>query len=317
MRSAMTSRVTSGGLGVVRLHYAADEDKDPSTEVGKEWLRKQLQGYPGGLKNHDWLREMEIQYNAGGGDRVFMFWDEWKKDSNIIIPDMPDISGATLYGSYDHGFVNAAAYLVHAVHPPSKRYPEGMKQTVWEFYANKVPIHYIARIINGDSVTLPDGRDFEGNPYAGQEVTQIADPEIDRRTQSNATGDNKRVIELFRSEGVYFTKGERGDDLTVVNYLLGTLFNDPSKPLYQICEGCRYLIWELGKLERAKFSPQMSVKVNQKESLVDKDNHAFDALKYFLKRFPYENEKREKQKKSDNTFDWWKAQLPSNKNTIL
>lgn len=309
MKEGMFSRVTTGGLGVIRLHYAADDEKDPSTPDGAEWLRKQLQGYPGGLRNHDWLREMEIEYSAGGGDRVFPFWADWQRESQIFIDPEPDISNATLYGSYDHGFVNAACYLVHAVYPASPAHPKGLKRTIWEFYANKVAISFIARIILGEeSVMLPDGRIFDGNPYAGKEIIKIADPEIDRRTQSNATGDNKRVIELFAAEGVHFNKGERGDDLTVVNYLIGTLFAKPNDPSYQITRNCRYLIWELGKLERAKLSAQMSAKVNQKEGLVDKDNHGWDALKYFLKTFPYKTEKPEEQVTSPNSFSWWMSQ---------
>lgn len=294
MREALTNRITSGGVHVVRLHYAADADKDPSTPQGAAWANQQLKGYPRGLQDKDWLKEMEIIYSAGGGQNVFERFSEWRTGSNIFIPPAPDLTGAKLYASYDHGWTNPAAYLVHAV------YPGGLKRTIWEFYAPEVPVSMIAEVIQGNAVTTPDGRRFEGNPYAGRESFKISDPEIDRRTQSMYDGTNKSVARLFQDHGVHFTMGERGDDGMVINWLLGNLWADPEQPYYQICSNCRYLIWELSRLQY----PKINYARNRKEDIVDKDNHAWDALKYFLKRFPTTG--KPKPKPSDaNTFAWW------------
>ena len=294
MREALTNRITSGGIHVVRLHYAADPEKDPSTPDGQDWLRSQLQGYPGGTDNANWRKEMEIIYSAGGGENVFPRFSEWRTSSNIFIAPEPDVLDAKLYGSYDHGWTNPSCYLVHAV------YPGGLKRTIWEFYAPEVPAAQICDIIKGETVVTPDGRRFEGNPYAGREVFKIADPEIDRRTQAMHRGENKSINKIFQDCGVFFTMGERGDDATVVNWLNGNLWADPQVPMYQISLNCKYLIWELAHLKY----PKINLNKNNQETIVDKDNHAFDALKYFLKRFPTAS-KATRKKDEAGSFAWW------------
>jgi len=262
---------------------------------------REEQGYPGGINGPGWQKEMAIKYTAGGGEKAFPQIGIWREHSNIFIPRMDtalNIHDAQVWGSYDHGHVNPCCYLVHLVYP---RDQEVWYQTVWELYAPGLQVWEIAKIIKGESHTTSDGREFKGNPFAGKELIKICDPEIDRRTQQTK-GESKRVIELFREEGVIFTKGESGDDLTVVDYMRGTLWRDPWHPHYQISDGCEHLIWELSKLQHKKkktLAPQ-----NEPEGFVDVDNHAFDAVKYFLKRFPMGNREQGPVQK-EGTFAWW------------
>jgi len=300
MKDALTNRITSGGIHVVRLHYSADPDKDPETPDGLQWVNSYLEGYPGGFENVDWQREMEIRYAAGGGESVFKRFAEWRVSSNIFIEPGPDVSEAKLYGSYDYGWTNPSCYLVHAV------YPGGLKRTIWEVYGSQIPVSAMAKIIQGEDVVLSDGRHFEGNPYAGLEVIKVADPSIDKRDQVTHNGENKSIARIFRDEGVGFHMGERGDDSTVANWLVGNLWAKPQEPLYQICTNCRNLIWELGHLKH----PKVDLKRNRKETITDKDNHAWDALKYFLKRFPITNVPKKARDKVA-TFEWW-AELTTN-----
>jgi hypothetical protein len=279
-KDALTTRITSGGLFVCKLHYAADQYKNPANERGKEWLKVALNGYPGGMQDPNWLKEMEIKYTAGSGQRLFPNWHKWQKSSNILVDGDIDISTAKVYGSYDHGYANPAAYLVHCI------FPEGDRITLWEFYASEVPVPMIARIIKGESVTLDDGRSFDGNPYAGKEITRICDPEIERATQVMAKGPNKSISDLFKKDKVFFTPGERGDDMTVVNWLSGNLWLNIMNPGYQIHRRCENLIWEISKLQRKAWTPLQMRTRNMPEELIDKDNHAWDALKYWLKKFP-------------------------------
>lgn len=300
-KDALKLRVTKGNLTVCRLHYAADETKNPQNPVGMKWVKQALSGYAGGMRDPRWLKEMEIQYGAGGGTKVFPEWDNWLRDSNIFIDGDVDISGAKIYGSYDHGYRNPACYLVHAI------YPDQTKRTIWEFYASDVTVPFISQIILGNDTTLPDGRRIKGNPYAGKEVLKICDPEIMRATQVMEKGPNRSVAHLFSQEGVHFSAGTKGDDGTVVNWLNGNLWLDPNRPWYQIHRSCTNLIWELGKLHTQALTPLMSRKRNEHETLVDKDNHAWDALKYWLKRFPVGVKVNVEQKKEADFEFWMKA----------
>lgn len=296
---ALKTRITSGGLFVAKLHYAADQFKNPENSVGKQWLRQALSGYPEGLEDVNWLKEMEIQYRAGSGQRLFRHWHEWQRSSNIFIDGDLDLSRSKLYGSYDHGYTTPACYLVHSIDD------QGNRKTIWEFYKSAVPVHTIARVILGEDVELDSGEVIEGNPYAGREQFLVCDPEINRRNQQMAEGPNKSIIDLFRMHGVYFQAGERGDDLTVANWLLGNLWEDPQNPTYQIHARCKNLISELGRLQRKELSAMVARTKNTPEALVDKDNHAWDALKYWLKRFPV-GAKTQVVKPKQADFSFWR-----------
>lgn len=295
---AMRAKITSGGLYVIKLHYAADAHKNPQNSVGKQWLHEALSDYPHGIEDSDWLKEMEIQYTAGKGGKVFPYWAYWLKHANIICRDAVDVTGAKLYGSYDHGYSSPACYHVHAV------WPDGERITLWEFYAERVSVPEIARIIKGNRVKVADGREFEGNPYAGQERIKICDPEIARLTQVQSKGANKSIADLFRREGVTFTKGSSGDDLTVISWLEGNLWLDPMEPEYQIHESCVKTIWEFGRLQYKSLTSVVAKSKNTPEGIVDKDNHAFDSIKYWLKRFPVGVKKKKKTEKVAD-FQFW------------
>ena len=304
--------LTSQGVPVLRLHYSADPGKDPRTMAGRVWLERAAGAYPGGMESSDWQKEMEIKYTAGSGGRVFPQWEYWQEQGfPIIIPSPVATEDARIWGSYDHGYANPCCYLVHAT------YPDGRRCTLWELYAPELEVHEIAAIIKGESVRTQDGREFDGNPYAGQESMKIADPEIDRRTQSASNSQKKRIIELFQLEGVNFVKGERGGDLTVLNWLRGTLWADPRHPQYQIADCCQGLIWELGRLTLKPMSPTMLKTRNASEELLDRDNHAWDALKYWMKRFPV-GVRKPQEHDTTNSFEWWRqaALHPEKKRTF-
>jgi hypothetical protein len=209
--------------------------------------------------------------------------------------------GWKLYGSYDHGWRNPACYLVHGINY------DGDIVTLWEFYGAGVPVGHIASIIKGKTVQLQDGREYEGNPFAGKEIYRIADPSIWAENQPQSDNTYKSVYEAFRDSGVLFNQGERGGDSTVASWLLGYFWQDLMSPRYRITQACPKLIWELGQQRYKEFSARIAMNRDQPEELVDKDNHAFDAMKYFLRRFP-PAPRRAKPPPPSATFGWWKRQ---------
>lgn len=308
MKEAFKSRLTSDRLFVARFHYAADSQKDPTTPEGRKWLERALVGYSGGITGPTWRKEMEIDPEASASGKAIPKFYEWMKNGRIICDPVVDISGATLYGSYDHGYANPACYLVHGI------WPDGMRRTIWECYGSHIHPQEMAQVIRGKSVvTAHDGQHLDGNPYAGKEVLKICDPEIDRRNIPQSDGSVKKVIELFRDGGVHFVKGERGNDLTVLSWLLGTLWHDVLSPSFQIASNCRNLISEFGGLEHVGISDFQALTKNKPEGLKDKDNHAWDAWKYFMMRFPVIPRVNEPQVSEGGTFEWWKKMAQKGK----
>ncbi len=295
-------RITKSGIPVLRLHHTADPDKRPGTPEGDLWLDRTSAGYPGGTRGPRWRKEMDIDYGALGGTKVFPDMEKYISDGVIIIPSFAP-EGGKIYGSYDHGWRHAASYHLHSINY------DGDIVTFWEFYGERVTVSEIAKIINGQSITTSEGKRFEGSPYAGREVFKIADPQIWAEDQQMSDNPMKSISHLFETAypPVYFEPGDRGGDTTVIEWIMGYFWKDPKKPKWRITKTCPKLIWELGKLRHREFSSRVALNREQPEQLVDKDNHAWDDVKMFLKRFPPTPSEMQAAKKP-GSFDWWKKQ---------
>lgn len=296
-----STRITSGGIAVRRFHYSADSRKRPGTVDGDAWVSEEARAYPMGTDDPRWQKEMEIKYGALGGSFLFPRWEIWKANGQIVLPPFEPL-GYRLYASYDHGYNSPSCFLVHGMNN------DGIITTLWEFYADHVPAHSIAEIIKGNNVRLQDGRFYAGNPYAHRESFIIADPSIWAEDNPQHNGPNKSTAQIFRDCGVSMIEGERGADVTVAEWLHGHFWKDPKQPLYRITSNCEKLIWELGKLRHKEWSAQVAMNRSKPEELVDKDNHAWDALKYFLRRFPPKPKLRAAEH-MPNSFAWWRKSV--------
>lgn len=68
----ISKRTTKLGFHVLRLHYSADPEKDPTTSQGKRWYEEARKG----MSDARWRQEHEIDYGALGGQLVFPGFDE-------------------------------------------------------------------------------------------------------------------------------------------------------------------------------------------------------------------------------------------------
>lgn len=313
----ITSRITSDGVPVLRVHYHSDPDKNPETPGGAVWLKKALVGVVGGIESARWRREMEIDYGALGGTLVF---PRWQMDKRLVCPPpVAEPSGLRLYGSYDHGWRNPATYLVLG------QDRDACPIVLWQLYASGVGVLDIAKIIQGETVRTRDGRVFAGNPYHKDTVTAIADPSIWKEDQNMDDGTTKSVAELFRRHGVYFNPGQRGGDTTVASWLT-ELWADLQHPGCRITcppdlldvdqgfisrgyagPGAPCLVWEMGRLRFRDWSESQQIHHDFKEEIEDKDNHAWDCLKMHLHEFPPKAPKAIPSKAA-GSLDWWRTQ---------
>jgi len=297
-----TGRVTTGGIGVVRYHYSADSNKRPGTVKGDTWVAEEARAYPMGMDDPRWKKEMEIKYGALGGQHLFPKWELWRNTSNIVIPAY-EAHGTKLYGSYDHGWHSPSAFHVHSVDG------DGIITTVWEFYGAQVPAHQIASIIKGKDGFDQMGKRYPGCPYPYEALSYIvADPSIWNEDKPQAAGPNKSTARIFREMGVGMVPGEKGGDVTIANWLHGWYWKDIKAPRYRITEACPKLIWEIGQQRHKEFSAQVAMNKNASEDLVDKDNHAWDGLKYLLKKHP-PPASYTKPEQMPNSFEWWRKKV--------
>lgn len=301
----LTTRITSSGIPIVRWHYTADPDQRPGTPSGDAWLKQQLIAYPGGLKSPRWLKEMEIDYGAMFGTKLIPEWDQWKRNGCIVIPPFTP-TGYRLTASYDHGWRHPACYLVHGIDY------DGNKVTLWEFYGAEVPVKNLALMMRGETSRLPDGREIPGCPYAEDVGKKLADPSIWAEGSPMQDKAFKSIYKAFKHHGVHFHQAERGGDTTIADWLMGEMWEDPTTPQYRITENCPHLIREIGLQRFKDLSATVAKNRAQPEELVDKDNDAWDAMKYWLNQFPSKPSAKSKPK-PPNSFQWWRKQAKNAK----
>ena len=263
----LRSRRTPSGTWVLEVHYSADPAKDPERE-GAAWLAEAVKGYVGGFESTGWKTEMEINYNAGGGEPVFPFLTP---DSPIFVPEIPvkeALERFRFYAGFDYGTVNPAHFGVWGFQTDGKAYK------VWELHEPCTNLYdYVAKM--------------KQCPYYDRIEYKVCDPSIMSKTQRNRDGDLVTIHEQFSEAGVHFMRGTRGADVPHVVRLLSEYWDDPLNPKLFITRSCPNTIREYMGLKWAEHTSEaVAQRSNKKETIRDKDNHSFDADAYLFDTQP-------------------------------
>ena len=282
-------RQNKSGIPVGRLHFSADPDRDP--EINPAWKQKERRAY---TSQAHWDREMEIIDEAGGGERVFAdtlltYW------SKIVIEDPawePDPEWIVT-GGFDHGKTN----------------PTALERAYIDFEGNIIFAGEYYMPGKEISQHAPDLRRMQG--FDQIEMIQ-ADPSMFHGTnqQEQRPGHSqeraKSFADLYVEAGVTNLVPFGGLDRSDVSFAARLMLHwsnldnrMPSvrivcrKGLYQDKPqpgryhwDCPNLLWELMVARRVKLTAQQLLSRNTSEAIVDKDNHARDAMKYLIMSQP-------------------------------
>lgn len=268
--------LTKEGVRILQLHYSADPAKDPATPEGKEWLLRELVGYPGGLRDPRWRREMEIDFNAYAGELLFSYLLEYE-EYILCDPILNPPPSWELTSGFDYGARNPSAHIVTGW--DEQKNPV----TLWEYYQKprqKDETEDVFRARKGYKYTA---KQIKEGPYYQRLVNGgggiVADPTCWNKSQQTERG-LKSLAELFLEEGVVLIPGSKGGDMAWYEMLSSHYWANPKRPLWRICRNCTWLWWELKGLRFAEHSPTAQETHNAKDEVVDKNNHASDAVKY-------------------------------------
>lgn len=273
----MRSWVTPSGIPVLEIHYTADPDKDPQTERGKAWLDMASSRFKGGVRGPRWQREMEINYEASGGDLVFPHLSD--PNTPVFIPAISAKEvrqrKMILRAGYDYGTRNPAAFIVWA-----EDIDTGDEYAIWELYEPCLDLdEHVAKI--------------KACPYmASGKISDIyCDWSLRNKTQQTQAG-LKSILELFAERGLYMVPGRKGADLTLVQLLTTSWGADGEKAAtwasgersgrrYYITDACPNTQREFrGAKWDAHTSQSTALRNNNPEKLMNKNNHAIDASAY-------------------------------------
>lgn len=268
------------GTKVFKLHYSADPNKDPQTEKGKAWCEEAYKLFAGGRSGTKWRREMEIDWSAGSGELVFPYFVARESDIVINASAFTEdfVSKCNLYGGLDWGKRNPVSFHVYAEDEQGKFY------VIWEWYeAGRDPIAVAEAI--------------KSCPYYSRLQWIAADPSMWNENQANASRDGftsyARIFMEDMPEALQLDKliaGHSKKD-NIAADLLHIAWRDQD-PRLKIGANCPKLIKEIKNLRYV----ENKYTVNEPEKILDKDNHAFDDLKYFLTSHPSASEFKPKMK---------------------
>jgi hypothetical protein len=279
---------TTSGIPVVRIHYSADPARDP--ELNPEWKAAARRKY---TSQAAWDRELEIVDEAGGGELVFAdtLVTYWNK---IVIEDpgwRPDPEWR-VEGGFDHGKTNATA-LVRCYHDF-----EGTIIFAGEFYQP-------GREIWENAPVFKKMVDFKrmGPVFCDPSIFPLTLQQAQRPGEAVARA--KSFYELYEEQGIenFTSFAEDRSDVSFAGRLqmhwADLEHREPSvrivcpKGLYTETPqfglhnwGCPNLLWELMRARRVKLTAQQLLSRNTSEAIIDKDNHARDAMKYVLMSHP-------------------------------
>jgi hypothetical protein len=277
----ITDRINKDGIRIVRVHYSADDGKNDQDPEGKKWLLGELRGYPGGKEGAKWKREMEIDFEATGGELVFPQLER-NKDRILIEPNVTKIPDHwKLYGGFDYAGRGMTAFVVIAWDKKQDDY-----YCIHEFYKKN----------SGYIQTSEHIRNCE---YYDKLEWIVADPSMWTRTQERSgQTDLVSMAQLFSEVGVHFVKGVRGGDsefAEIANSKFWGMLDQgelgkgksgnisKTQPKWRVWKNCPNLWWELTKWRYNEWANSTGANKNPKETMVDKDNHLIDACKYLFK----------------------------------
>jgi hypothetical protein len=284
------------GVAVLSLHYSAIPERDPATDEGKKWFKRERKLASSASA---WNREQEIDAYAKGGEAVFAkilsdFYDV------IVISDpnwypKPEWD---VVGGLDHGKRNATCFL--------KAYVDRTTTYDWITKRPYPPTLYVCGEFYSmqrdgwDNTVRQNVAEMKKMPDLDRMRWIRADPSIfpDTQTQGD-TGEYSSINNTYVKcgfKGMTPYTGERSDT-TFAEWMLSDFWGgieDNVKPrLFIVCRNpsdrpqpglhpydCPNLLWELKRAKRVELTARQLSTKNQSDALVDKDNHARDTLKH-------------------------------------
>jgi hypothetical protein len=298
-------RQTKGGIPVGSLHFSADPDRDP--EINPAWKQRERKTY---TSQAAWDREQEIVDEAGGGERVFadVLLSHWDK---IVIQDErwePDPDW-DVTGGFDHGKTNPTCLL--------RAYVDYAGNIIFagEYY---MPGKEIAQ----HAPAMKRMRDFERMENVQADPSMFHGTNQQEQRPGHAQERAKSFADLYAQAGVTNLLSFGGDDKSDVSFAARLmlhwsdlehrmpsvrivcrkgLYLDKPQPGLQHWD-CPNLLWELMVARRVKLTAQQLLSRNTSEAIVDKDNHARDAMKYLVMSLPEPSRKSKERRVAERAY---------------
>jgi hypothetical protein len=245
---------------VATLHYTADPIKrDPN------WITEARQG----MTASQWAKEMEIDYTALYGERVFP--EITSNRERIVVPGTMefDKTRGVYWGGFDYGSRNPSSFHVYT-------YLDGVYYAIWELYE---PCKNLT-----DFCTK-----WKACPYWSVLKYIVADPMVvNTKNTRNRFGNVVTLNELLIEQGIRNLRAGLATPEAEAVWLstIRDHWRNPEEPTFKILDTCPNMIREF---ETSVFSKQNALETlteTYRENMADVNNHALDDCKYALNGKP-------------------------------
>jgi hypothetical protein len=279
----LSTRTTKLGFEVLRLHYSADEAKNPETPEGKKWYEEARRG----MSEARFRQEYEIDYGALGGQLVFPEFDE---SIHVVENTLPlDAYHSTVWLGADPHPRTAHAFLWLAVNK------WGGMSVAWSYWPDDLNKE---REQNGAGrLTVKDYVDSLKLVDDGGLGLKPSFRVMDVAGKSFNVDEERSYFDAYRDAGVYFRPAKRNRDLSGYDLIAAALRPTPHtigseevmRPKLTIMAGMGdndELVRQLKNLRFREWKGLIEDK-NPPQEPAEKDRHLVDCLSYVLLEKPF------------------------------
>ena len=268
MTRGISTRKTSLGFDIFRLHYTSDPDKSSETEAGRAWLEQAKQG----MSDARWRKEFEIDYGAMGGELVF---PEFEPGFHVVEPFELNPEHWTIWMACDPHPRTPHAFLWLAVNSEDDMV---IPTSWWPSYAVTPKIRATVR-------EYADCVEYIEKEHGFKVYKRLMDV---AGKGMNATEEHT-FFDAYRDAGVSFYPAKKNRDLSgfelingVLQPLTITIGNETkTRPRLTIMRGNDELVWQLGHLRFSEWRANATDK-DPPERTEEKRKHLVDCLAYIL-----------------------------------
>lgn len=267
----------SGKIKSISLHWTLHPHKD------QEWYeREKSRRTP-----REVAQELDIDYEASGSERVFALRSNKVLRENVVIEPFVVPQDWSFRGGLDYGTRNKSAFHVFV-----KDYDD-TDCMIWEWRKNMEDLK--SEGFQGSMVQAIAKMLYLECPYYELLDHIRADPNLWVKNQNSEDG-MKDIISQIMDELRRLQRAQKTDqplksikgfiegaqsDIACIEVING-LWADPENPRYKIFKTCPGAVLEYEELLWEDWSEAQAEKRNVREKIMDKNNHSWDAAKYYL-----------------------------------
>jgi hypothetical protein len=275
----------SDQIKTVSLHWSKHPFKD------QEWYEREKKR----RTPREVAQELDLDYESSGNQKIFPeIRNNLELRENVFIEPFEIPRFWKKRGGLDYGTRNLSSFHVFA------HDSDGNDYAIWEWSKN---MEMLKEEGFKGSMVMAIAEAIKSCPYYREMDGIMTDPSLWAETQSSQTGMVSLYQQILELGVTNLIQGEQSD-LSCIERVR-TFWTDSKNPRLKIFKTCSGLMGEMENLTWDDWSERQGIKQSAKEKIIDKDNHNWDSMKYYLMSWPATSKPPEENKKKLYSANWF------------